>query len=194
MEIYQACITLILVTDPLGNIPIVISLLKSLPTRRFLWVILREASVAFAVLIAFLILGGSILSGLGLSQAALQIAGGIILFLIAIRMIFPPESSSNPLHLKEEPFIVPLAIPLIAGPSAMATVILLGTTSTSLVGPIIALCVASAVGLTALLSSRVIMKGLGDRGVIAMERLMGMILTTLSVQMLLNGLTLFFKL
>ena len=194
MSIYTATIMLILVMDPLGNIPVFLSILNTVePSRRYK-IILRESFIAFLILSLFLVSGKSILKGLGVSESALGIAGGIILFLIAIKMIFPGEDGSG---LRErqigEPFIVPLAIPLIAGPSALATVLLFTTNSSTLQG-FIALAIASVICTVLLLFANQLRRILGQKGLVATERLMGMILTTVSVQMFLTGIEHYFKL
>lgn len=194
MTFYKAALTLILVMDPLGNIPAVISLLKGLGTQRFIWIITRETIIASIVLVLFLYIGSPLLEGFNISQPALQIGGGIILFLIAIKMIFPEKDSRSVDELEGEPFIVPLAIPLIAGPSALATVMLFTTNDTeSMSFWVLAVLSASFVCLVILLSARLLIQLFGPRGVIAIERLMGMILTTISVQMFLDGVKLFWS-
>lgn len=193
MTFYKATLTLILVMDPLGNIPIVISLLKGLSMQRFVRIICRETVIATVVLILFLFIGAPLLEGFSISPPALQIGGGIILFLIAIKMIFPDRESRGVDEVEGEPFIVPLAIPLIAGPSALATVMLFAThEQETIYTPLFAILMAALVSLVTLLSARGIIRLFGPRGVIAMERLMGMILTTVSVQMFLDGAKLFF--
>ena len=120
----SATVLLLLITDPFGNIPIFANALKQVPPEQRAWVILRENLIAFGLLLAFMFLGESFLRLMGLRETSLQMAGGVVLFLIALRMIFPPPPGHEP-ELKGEPLIVPLAIPSIAGPSALATVILL---------------------------------------------------------------------
>lgn len=194
MTFYKAALTLILVMDPLGNIPVVISLLKGLSPQRFTLVIVRETFIASLVLAVFLYFGASLLEGVNISQPALQIGGGIILFLIAIKMIFPEKDSRGVDDIEGEPFVVPLAIPLIAGPSALATVILFSTAKPEMMSTwLLAVFVASFVCLIILLCARFLIGLFGPRGVIAIERLMGMILTTISVQMFLDGAKLFFS-
>lgn len=194
MTIYSAAITLILVMDPMGNVPVFLSLLKNIPPRRRLWILLRESLIAYVILALFVFSGKYILSGLGLSEEAMRIAGGIILFLIALRMIFPNHDKQSGLP-EGEPFIVPMAIPLIAGPSSMATVVLFSTQHggkhTFIV--LMAVTIASVVGTCILLLSEPLRRILRERGLIAVERLMGMILTTLAVQMFLTGVATYFK-
>lgn len=195
MTLYTAAITLFLVMDPLGNIPIFLSILNPVEAKRRSSIILRETFIAFLILTAFIFAGQNILNGLSITQPALSISGGIILFLIAIKMIFPTQYGEN-LRSREpvsgEPFIVPLAIPLIAGPSAMATILLFANKSPDqLMTCFAALTIASIACTTTLLFASQLRKILGQKGIIALERLMGMILTTLAVQMFLNGIGLY---
>lgn len=197
MNIYGAAITLFLVMDPLGNIPLFISILEDVEPRRRPVVIFREMLIALAILVVFLLFGQFILQGLHISEPALSIGGGVVLFLIALRMIFPRRPLAGPTaddtaHRGEEPLIVPLAIPLVAGPSAMATLILFSTKYPhQMVDWVLALCIAWGASLAILQSGEILRKVLGRRGLAAVERLMGMILTTLAVQMLLTGVEMF---
>lgn len=189
MTLYSATATLILVMDPLGNIPIFLSILKNFDSRTQQRIIIRESIIAFFVLVTFLFCGKYIMQGLELTTSALSIAGSIILFLIAIRMIFPSEQYLGHEENIEEPYIVPLAIPLTAGPSAIAIVMLFVARAPEKLGIYFsAITIASALFLVTMLLSRYLMRLLGDRVLIAVERLMGMILTAISVQMFLSGL------
>ncbi len=189
MTFYTAAITLILVMDPLGNIPVFLSILKRFDAKTQKRIILRETGIAFLILTAFLFFGQYIMRWLHLTTSALSIAGGIILFLIAIKMIFPSDKSSDADNNNEEPFIVPLAVPLTAGPSAMAIVLLFATHEPGKLATwFIAVLIASVVFLFIMLGARFLMRLFGNRGLIALERLMGMLLTTLAVQMFLSGL------
>ncbi len=188
MTIYSATITLILVMDPLGNIPLFLSTLNHVEPKRRQRIILRETFIAFLILIFFLFCGQYILNGMHISEPALQISGGIILFLIAIRMIFPVHGEEDKAKLAAEPFIVPLAIPLIAGPSTMTTVMLLANQAPyDWLNWLIALTIAWFITTIILVFADFLRKLLGERGLIAIERLMGMILTTMAVQMFLTG-------
>ena len=184
----SATIMLLLITDPFGNIPIFVGALKDVrPERRFK-IILRENAIAFGVLLFFMFVGDKFMRLLGLSDVSLQIAGGIVLFLIALRMIFPQPHAEQPLPLGE-PLIVPLAIPMIAGPSALATVMLLVSQAPhrrmEWIG---ALTIAIAVGACILSLAERIQRVLGERFVVAMERLMGLILVAVSVEMLVRAI------
>jgi multiple antibiotic resistance protein len=189
MDTVSASITLLLVMDPVGNVPIFLSVLKDVDPKRRQWVIFRELLIALAVLLLFLYTGPDLLKLLGLQQEAIRIAGAIILFLIAVRMIFPSPYGMLGDTPEGEPFIVPLAIPMVAGPSSLAIAMLMVNTDPArMLDWTIALVGAWAVSAVLLMSSPLLLKALGNRGLIAMERLMGMILVTISVQMFFDGL------
>lgn len=190
MSFVSAAVLLFLVMDSLGNIPLFLSALKQVPPERQRKVILREMLIALAVLLLFLFLGGQMLRLLGLSQPALSAAGGIILMIIALRMVFPSRDHSLHEEVSAEPFIVPLAIPYIAGPSALATVLLLMSREP---GRWIewtgALLLAWGLCLPAMLAATRLRDILGVRGLTAVERLMGLILVTIAVEMLMGGIS-----
>ena len=188
MTLYTATLTLLLVMDPLGNIPIFLSILNKTPAERHIPIITRESIIALLVLTCFLFFGQFILTSMRISEAALTISGGIILFLIAIRMIFPHDETRQKTHLTGEPFIVPLAIPMIAGPSTMAMVMLLASQAPDhMIKWVFALTGAWLVTTIILLFAGLLSRVLGQRGLTAIERLMRMILTTMAVQMFLTG-------
>ena len=194
MSLYTAAILLLLVMDPLGNVLLFLSILKNVPASKRRRVILREAFIAYGILIIFLFFGQHLLDSMQLSDAALSISGGVILFMIAIKMIFPSDRKGS-FQADKDPLIVPLAVPMIAGPSSMAIVMLMASqNSGELLTCFFALSIAWAITATVLYCGESIRKLLGERGLTACERLMGMILTTLSIQMLLNGISKFFKL
>ena len=188
MDLFSAVVTLLLVMDPLGNIPVFLSVLKTVPAERRRAVLVREIAIAYVVLLGFFLAGDYLLEILGLAQEAVSIAGGIVLFLIALRMIFPGETNIAGDRLEGEPFVVPLAIPLIAGPSTLATLLLLQRSAPSTRGELLlALTIAWSISGMLLMSSTFLHRVLRERGLIAMERLMGMLLVMVSVQMLING-------
>ena len=153
---------------------------------------MREVGFAYLVLLVFLFVGRFILQFLHLEPETISIAGGIVLFLIAIRMIFPGEGGVFREQLEGEPFIVPLAVPLLVGPSTLAALMLLQeSANANRVSLLIAVTIAWALSGAILLGSTFFYRVLRQRGLVAMERLMGMILVMVSVQMLLNGLALF---
>jgi MarC family membrane protein len=188
-EILSSVFLLLLVLDPLGNVPFVLSLLRGMPAERKRRIILRECAIATGVLILFLFVGDWLLAAMHLSNPALEISGGLILFLIALRMVFPPAghevAETEP---RPEPFIVPLAVPMIAGPSALAMVLLASRQSGDVLTWVGAVLLASAVNAAILLISDPLARLFGRSGMEAMERLMGLILTTMAVQMLISGI------
>ena len=189
VSLTSAVVILLLVMDPLGNIPIFVSILKDIDTPRRATIIVRECVIAYAVLLMFVFFGQRLLKLLGLTDTSLNIAGGVILFLIALRMIFKHPEGVFGDKLAGEPFIVPLAIPLIAGPTAMATVVLMVSRSPERIFDwVIALTAAVAVTMISLLFSERISKWIGERGLLALERLMGLLLTAIAVEMLLRGI------
>lgn len=187
----SATILLILITDPLGNIPLFIASLAHVDASRRRKVILRECAIAFFTLVIFLFFGSGFLSAIKLSDESLRIAGGVILFLIAINMVFP-ESGGKLVDEENgsEPFIVPVAIPLIAGPSAMTTVMLLSRTpgldKLELVGSIL---IAITITTVVFFASSKLEVWLGKRFLSAIEKLMGLVLTAIAVDMLLGGIS-----
>lgn len=188
MTTLSAAILLFLILDPLGNVPVFLGLLRSLPPQRQRRVLARELLIALGVLLVFLFAGQAILAAMHLREESVSIAGGIVLFLIGIRMVFPSKDGIVG-HLPEgEPFIVPMAIPLIAGPSGMAAVILLASSEPDRLGDwAVALLIAWAATAAILFSATFLYKVLGGQVLTAVERLMGMLLVALSVQMLLDG-------
>ena len=192
---FSAFITLLLVMDPLGNVPIFLAVLRDVEGRRRYWVIFRELLIALGVLLLFLYAGGAMLRALGLKEESISIGGAIILFLIAIRMIFPSPYGLLGDVPDGEPFIVPLAIPAVAGPSSLAIAMLMVNTDPGrMTDWTIALVGAWGVSASVLMLSPLLLKALGNRGLIAMERLMGMILVIIAVQMFFDGVAKFLHL
>lgn len=186
-DIAAAAATLFFVMDPLGNIPVFNAVLSRFTPRRRAQITARELVIALVILLVFLFAGTAILDFLGLSQPSLSIAGGVLLFIIALRMIFP-HTAAEVAGEKEEPFIVPLAMPLVAGPSTIAILLLLASTEPARIWEWCTALVISWAGTTVLLTaSPFLLRVLGDRGLRALERLMGMLLVLLATQMLLNG-------
>lgn len=194
MSIASAALLLFLILDPLGNIPVFLGLLRTLPAQRQRVVLARELIIALAVLAGFLWGGKYALELMHLRQESVSIAGGIVLFLIGIRMIFPPPEGLMGEIPDGEPFIVPMAIPLIAGPSGMAAVMLMGSNEPGRLSDwSIALLIAWAATAAILFSATVLYRFLGTRVLTAIERLMGMLLVAISVQMFLDGLAAYLR-
>lgn len=183
----SATILLLLITDPVGNIPVFANALKHVAPERRARVILREILIAFFLLLTFMFVGEGFLRVMNLSELSLQIGGGVILFLIALRMVFPPPAAEEA-EIFTEPLIVPLAIPAIAGPSALATVLLLVSQQPERrLEWIAALCVTMVISAVVLVSAERIQRIVGSRLVTAVERLMGLVLVSVAIEMMLRG-------
>jgi multiple antibiotic resistance protein len=186
-DIAAAAATLFFVMDPLGNIPVFNAVLSRFSPQRRAQITARELVIALVILLLFLFAGTAILEFLGLSQPSLAIAGGVLLFIIALKMIFP-TSAGELASEKDEPYIVPLAMPMVAGPSTIAILLLLSSTEPERIWEwCTALVIAWAVTTLLLTASPFLLRVLGNRGLRALERLMGMLLVLLATQMLLNG-------
>jgi len=191
-DLFSTTILLLLVIDPFGNVPLVVGALRTVAPRRRAAVVLRECVFAYAILVAFMIGGKSFLTLLHLSETSLSIAGGIVLLLIALRMVFHDPDEVFGYSQSEEPFLVPLAVPAIAGPSALATVMLLASRDPArLAWWVLALTLAMAISTAVLAASGWLERILGARIIIALQRLTGLVLTALAVEMLLAGVRTF---
>ena len=194
-ELLSAAILLAFVIDPFGNVPVVNAMLAGYPVARRRVIVVRECAIAFVILLAFMVGGRKLLDLMQLSPSALSIAGGVILFMIATRMVFASPEGVFGMPARGaggEPLIVPLAVPLIAGPSALATVMLMASREPDHVGTL-----AAALTATMLFATLVLLLGdrlqqwLGERAMQAIERLMGLVLTAMAVEMLLGGIRMF---
>ena len=195
MTVFSAIFLIFIIMDPIGNVPVFLSILKNIPVERRRRIIIRELLIALIVLLFFMFIGRYILQSLQIEESSLGIAGGIMLFLIAIKMIFPGASAMLAHDEKVEPLVVPLAVPLLAGPSAIAAVILLmAQEPTRWAEWILALVVAWLIAGFILLSSESLSRKLGERALLAIERLMGILLILVSVDLILDGIKLTFGL
>ena len=193
----SSVITLALVMDGFGNIPLFITALKKVSPERRKIVLLRELGIALLIMVAFLFLGKWFLRAFGINQYSLSIAGGIILFLISVDLVFgggdedPKKTESKK---EDEPFVVPLAIPLVAGPAALSMVMIISAQQANKLVTLAAVVVASLINSVILLASFPISDLLGKRGLMAIERLTGMILILMSVDMVMGGISEFISL
>ena len=191
-ELLSAAVVLVLVLDPFGNVALVNAMLAGVASGRRRFVILRECAIAFAVLALFMTFGRSFLELMHLSETSVSIAGGVILFMIAIRMVFAHPEGAMGGPQRGEPLVVPLAVPLIAGPSALATVMLMASREPEKVGMWwAALTAAMLVTTVVLLAGERLQRWMGERAMQALERLLGLILTAIAVEMLLGGIRAF---
>jgi len=189
VTVLAAIFLLIIIMDPIGNVPVFLSILKNIPLERRKKIIIRELIIAFAILLFFMFVGRFLLQILQIEQSSLGIAGGIILFIIAIRMIFPGTKPMFTHNEESEPLVVPLAIPMLAGPSAIAAVILFMAQEPSRwIEWIFVVFVASLISGIILLSSEALGSKLGNRALTAIERLMGIFLIMVSVDFILDGI------
>lgn len=189
MTVLAAIFLLIIIMDPIGNVPVFLSILKNIPLERRKKIIIRELIIAFAILLFFMFIGRYLLQLLQIEQSSLGIAGGIILFIIAIRMIFPGTKPMFTHNEEAEPLVVPLAIPMLAGPSAIAAVILLMAQEPGRwIEWIFVVFVASLISGIILISSEALGSKLGNRALTAIERLMGIFLIMVSVDFILDGI------
>jgi MarC family membrane protein len=188
----SAIVLLLLVCDPLGNIPIFIGALRDVPKERRRRIILRECLIAFVILVTFVFIGQPFLRLLGLSEQSLQIGGAVVLMLVALRMVFPSKEGIYGDGPGGEPFIVPLAVPAIAGPSALATVLLLVSRDPARTWLwIAAIAIVLAISAVVLTFADKLAHWLGERVILAAERLMGLVLAAMAVELMLRGIRTF---
>jgi len=191
---FQTFILLLLVTDPFGNVPLFVTALKDVNPVRRPRIVVRECAIAFLLLLLFMFFGRHFLAALQLTDISLRIGGSVILLLIAIRMIFPHPDGVLGRSEGGEPFIVPLAIPALAGPSALATVLLFTSGSVEeVMVHVAALAAVAVIWLAVFLGAERLQQVLGTQVMTAFERLMGLILTAMSIEMLLGGVRAFVK-
>lgn len=189
-EMISATVLLFLIMDPIGNLPIFMSILKDLEPKRRQIIIIREMFISLLIMLGFLFIGDHILVFLNLHTETVSISGGVVLFLIAIKMLFPSnEGNGSGFSDGTEPFLVPLAIPLVAGPSVLATLLLLSHQYPHQINLLIlSLGIAWSFSMLILMLSNLFSRLLGDKGIGALERLMGLLLVMISTQMLLDGI------
>lgn len=195
MTLLSAAVLLLIVMDPLGNVPLFLAALRNTAPSRARFIIVRELLIALVIMVLFLFAGRYLLAVLHVSPAALTAAGGVVLLLIAVRMIFPTRERSLREEVHEEPFIVPLAVPYTAGPSVLATELLLMSREPERWPAwLAAVLLAWLVSAVILFLSGSLGELLGERALTAVERLMGMILVIVAVEMLMQGIAEYLRL
>jgi multiple antibiotic resistance protein len=188
VEFFTVAVTLFLVMDPMGNIPIFLSILERLPAERQRRVIVRELLLALGVIIVVALVGRQLMGLLSLRPESVSVAGGIILFIIALRMVFPRTRAQIEDEVDGEPFFVPLAVPLVAGPSSLSILMLFAAEHPGQLPTLLGAAGAAwAASFAILYGATFFLRVLGKRGLIAMERLMGMVLVAIAVQLFLDG-------
>jgi multiple antibiotic resistance protein len=187
ISFFTIMMALFFVLNATGQIPLFLALLAHFDHKRQLKIITRELCIALCILLMFTFFGDNILEILGISRPIIAIAGGILLFLISLGMIFPKPQETSEKSLTQEPMIIPLAIPIITGPGAITTVMLYShETGNSMLVAAAAVC-AWIPSLIILLLGSYIKKILGEKGLVAVERLGGMLVCLIGIQMFTSG-------
>lgn len=190
IDIFIMAYTLFLLMDSIGNVPLFIAVLKNVSPERQKWIIFRELVIALGIMILFVYIGNPLLRTLNISHYALLVSGGIILFILSLKMIFPSGKDADlDRSPAKEPLIFPLAIPFVAGPATLAMIMLYARQEESPIRVVAALLMAWAISTVILVASSFLKKILGLRGIIACERLVGLLLTMMAVQMFFEGMT-----
>lgn len=189
----SSVITLCLIMDPFGNIPLFISALKKVAPERRKIVLIRELGIAVLIMLVFLFVGDWFMRAFGIHSFSMSIAGGIILFIISAKLVFGNDTEPTSDPKDEEPFVVPLAIPLVAGPAVLSMIMILSAQHGNKLDTLWAILAASLFNSVVLMLSFPISKLLGKRGLVAIERLSGMILVLMSVNMIMGGISEFIK-
>ncbi len=188
IPLFTVIVILFLIMDPIGNISTFLQMVEDLPSKRVRWIVFREMMIALVFMLAFSLLGEFVFLVLQLDQQTVELASAVILFLTAIKILFPASDSLRANLPKGEPYVIPLAVPLIAGPSLLATIMLLSHLESSQPAMLIAILIAWAAALIVLLFARQLQRSLGSNGLMAGERLMGMLLVMLAVQRCMEGI------
>ncbi len=190
----SAVILLLLVLDPLGSLPVYIPTMNAVTAKRRVFVAIRESVIAFLILLAFMLSGNQFLVLMHLTEQSLAVSGGVILIIIAIRMVFgDPSGGLGEFNESHEPFIIPLAVPMLAGPSALATVLMMASRERNLLGTwVLALAIATSISCLVLIGANQIRRIVGDSVVEASQKLMGLVLAAVATEMILSGLKKYF--
>ncbi len=189
MNLWQLALTFFLIANPIGNVPVMIALVKDFSFHDQRRILFREAIFSFLIAVVFLFIGTPFLEALHIENYSLRICGGTILFLISLTMIFPPTESSTGSQMTKEPFIVPIATPIITGGGLLSTIMVYAKQEQNNL-KLLAACTLAWIAVTiVMVSSAYLQKILGKRGLIAMEQLMGMMLALLSMEIFVKGAT-----
>ena len=184
--IFATAFSLFLISNSLGNLPFILALLKSYPAKRQRAILIREMLIALGILFVFGFFGDNIIGFLGISEGIIGIAGGALLFIIALTMVFP-SSEAKPIST-QEPFIVPIAIPCMSGPGSIAAVMLYSTQFDTHWKMSLVILISWGASLLVLLTAPYIKRAIGDRGLIALERFGGLLMCLISIQLISSGL------
>jgi len=179
--------------DPIGNIQSFISQLSRYDQRQRMWVLLREMLFALGLMLLFNFAGELFFNVLDISEITVRLSSGVILFLVAFEILFPTMNNFRQNLPKEEPYFIPLAVPLIAGPSLLATIMLYAHIEESFVVMVVAILIAWVFALLVLMFAHPIHRLIGNNGLMACERLIGMILILLAIQRFMEGVLMFIR-
>jgi len=191
MSVLSISLVLFLIMDPIGNVSSFLTMVRGIEPKRQTFIVIREMLIALLFMVLFNYLGEYIFEWLQVSETTVRISSGVILFIVAVQILFPQLKGIRDNIPEEEPFIIPLAIPLIAGPALLATIMLYAHMEENLHTMLLAILVAWFASVIVLLSSRYLYRILGVNGLMACEKLMGMVLVLLAIQRFLDGVAQF---
>lgn len=193
MSVWSIALTFFLVANPIGNIPAILALVKDFEFKRQKLILFREAVFSFLIAIVFLFIGEQFLSIIQIQPYAVSISGGVLLLIVSIDMIFPPKPHAGKEGITHEPFIVPIATPLVSGGGVLSTIMIYAAQEQNYAKISLAVTIAYFFVVLVLTLSAYLLKLLGQRGLLALEQLMGMILSMIAMQIIINGLKLFIE-
>lgn len=186
-SLWQLAFTYFLVINPLGNSPLILSILKDYDFHEQRKIVLREGFFAFIIALVFQFFGEHFLGTIGVEAPALSFCGGIILFLLSLMMIFPHKDEGEKKRVKQQPFIVPIAIPLLVGPGSLSVIMLTAAAEDSVIKVTAAITIACAGMIAIVASAPYLQRLIGKVGMAVVEQVMGMMLTLMAVEMILKG-------
>lgn len=193
MSTLALALTFFLVTNPIGNSPMILALIKDFSFERQKAIVFREAIFALFLALFFQFFGEFFLGLLNTKDFALTLTGGILLLAVALQMLFPKSESTQTQETKREPFIVPIATPLLSGPGLL-TIIMVNARTEANNFKIASAILIAWIGVTlVLVAAPYLQKLLGKRGLVALEQVMGLVLGLIAMQMIVNGIDLFVK-
>lgn len=190
---FEIALTLFLVANPLGNAPAIVALVKDFSLERQKFILLRESLIALALALFFQYFGELFLSFLNVQDFTVSFSGGTLLFLVALSMIFSSSTAKEQVKLKQEPFIVPIATPILSGPGLLAVIMHYGKAEGNNLKVSLAILIAWVGVISIVYAAPYLKKVLGEKGMLALEQLMGMLLAMMAVEMMIRGVTLFME-
>lgn len=191
-SVFAIALTFFLIANPVGNSPAVLALVKDFDFARQRIILFREAVFALILALFFQYFGELFLGLLHIQDFAVTITGGVLLLLVSLSMIFhKPETAGSSQQQKQEPYIVPIATPIISGPGLLAVIMLKSKLTNDNFKISLAILIAWVGVIIVLTTAPYLQKLLGKRGLAALEQVMGMILALIATEMLVKGISLF---